>query len=253
MVFWRSVLRKQHPNLKLVFVSKYFAEEVMEDIGFRLPEEGYEIIHNPIDTNIFQYHKKTAAHRKNVLLIRPFASKKYANDLAVKAILLLSAKPWFNDMRFKLIGDGMLMEETVHPVRHLGNVEVHQKFLTHEEISELHQQNGIFLVPTRMDAQGVSRDEAMASGLVPVTTAVAAVPEFVDETSGILVPPEDAKALADAIERLYHDPELFLRLSEAAAKRVRTQSDAALIIAREVAVLQPATGADASAGTQVQE
>ena len=47
---------------------------------------------------------------------------------------------------------------------------------------------------------------------------------------------------ADAIERLYHDPELFLRLSEAAAKRVRAQSDAGLIIGREVAVLKPVPG-----------
>ena len=33
--------------MKLVFVSKYFAEEVMEDLGFRLPQSSYEIINNP--------------------------------------------------------------------------------------------------------------------------------------------------------------------------------------------------------------
>jgi glycosyltransferase involved in cell wall biosynthesis len=37
-------------------------------------------------------------------------------------------------------------------------------------------------VPSRTDTQGVSRDEAMSSGLVPVTNAVAAIPEFVDDT-----------------------------------------------------------------------
>lgn len=35
-----------------------------------------------------------------------------------------------------------------------------------------------FWFPTRMDTQGVSRDEAMCSGLVPITNKVAAVPEF---------------------------------------------------------------------------
>ena len=67
--------------------------------------------------------------------------------------------------------------------------------------------------------------------------AVSAVPEFVDETCGILVPVEDATALADAIERLYRDPALFLRLSQAAAQRVRAQSGFDQTIARELALI----------------
>ncbi|MFP3409955.1 hypothetical protein SB757_35630, partial [Pseudomonas sp. SIMBA_065] len=74
----------------LVFVSRYFAEEVMEDVGFRIPEESYEIIHNPIDTDIFNYKKKPESQRFKVLSIRPYASAKYANDLSVAAIKLLS-------------------------------------------------------------------------------------------------------------------------------------------------------------------
>ena len=52
----------------------------------------------------------------------------------------------------------------------------------------MHKKNGIFMVPTRLDSQGVSRDEAMSSGLVPITNNVAAIPEFVDDTCGMLAP-----------------------------------------------------------------
>ncbi len=89
-----------------------------------------------------------------------------------------------------------------------------------------------------MDTQGVSRDEAMASGLVAVTMRVAAVPEFVDDACGILVDAEDAKQLADAIEALQADPQRFLRLSQAAAARVRHDSGAGQTIALELALLR---------------
>ena len=242
MAFWRGILKDRHPNLKMVFVSRQLAETVMEDLGFRIDPDGFEVIHNPIDTGIFQYVPKTAEQRRDILMIRPFASPVYANDLAVKAIRLLSEKPFFQDLNFRIFGDGPLYDETVAPIEGLANVELNRAFLTHAEIADQHRQAGIFLVPSRLDTHGVSRDEAMASGLVPVTSIAGAIPEFVDESCGILTPYEDAQALADAIERLYHDPELFLRLSEAAAKRVRAQSDAGLIIGREVAVLKPVPG-----------
>jgi glycosyltransferase involved in cell wall biosynthesis len=88
-----------------------------------------------------------------------------------------------------------------------------------------------------MDAQGVSRDEAMCSGLVPITSRVAAVPEFVDEQCGFLAPEEDHRAIADAIRLLHADPALFLRLSEAAARRVRSQSGFEQTIQREIALI----------------
>ncbi|WP_085665310.1 glycosyltransferase [Pseudomonas sp. B5(2017)] len=238
MTFWRELLQPMHPNLKLVFVSRYFAEEVMEDLGFRLPEGQFEIIHNPINTDLFDHREKLAEQRKKVLSIRPYTSKTYANDLTVKAIQSLAGKSWFNDMQFCLIGDGPLFEETLAPLRSYGNVKIQQGFLNHSEIADTHKDYGIFLCPSRMDTQGVSRDEAMSSGLVPVTTAVAAVPEFVDNTSGYVVEPESYEQLAKAIEDMYLNGNTFIEKSKAAAKRVRGQSSAEKMAEREIAVIQ---------------
>lgn len=238
LAFWRSVFSDPGEGVHFVFVSRYFAEEVMEDVGVRLSPDQYSIVHNPVDVDLFGHHPKPADQRFQVLSIRPFASRKYANDLSVEAVRLLAHEPEFTSMTFRFIGAGPLFDETLAPIRDLPQVHVEQRFLSQREIADMHREHGIFLVPTRMDAQGVSRDEAMASGLVPISNAVAAVPEFVDDESGILVPEDDAEALAAGILALVRDPERFVRMSAAAAARVRRQSAARLVIAAELRLME---------------
>ncbi len=235
--FWQKLLARQHDNLHIIFVSKNFSEEVMEDLGFRLAEWRYSIIHNPIDTELFAYHKKDITHRQRVLSIRTYASKKYANDLSVAAILALQNEPFFSALEFRLIGDGQLFDEETLPLQGFKNVFLEKRFVSHTEIVALQENYGVFLTPTRWDSQGVSRDEAMSSGLVPVTTGISAIPEFLDETCGYLAKPEDATGLAAAISDLYKHPQKFLDMSKAAAKRVRSQSNANEIIRQELALI----------------
>ena len=234
MSFWRGLLREMPKNLKLIFVSNFLAEVVMEDLGFRLPENHYEVVHNPIDTDLFAYHPKSTEQRKRILSIRPYASRTYANDLSVKVILALTDKPYFKDLEFRMIGDGKLFDEVLAPLREFSNVYIERRFLTQAEIAALHRECGIFLCPTRMDTQGVSRDEAMSSGLVPVTNAVAAIPEFVDDSCGILADAEDAEGLASGIMMLHENPEMFQALSKAAAERVGVQTSSRIIIEKEL-------------------
>jgi len=93
-------------------------------------------------------------------------------------------------------------------------------------------------VPTRLDTQGVSRDEAMSSGLVPITNRVFAIPEFVDESCAGLTDAEDAAGLAREIAAMVDDPTLFLARSAAAAARVRAQSAHGIVIPQELAWME---------------
>ncbi len=235
--FWQSILKDPHPNLKLVFVSEYFAKEVAEDFSIDLRKVNYDIVHNFIDGELFPYRQKSPDQRRKLLSIRPYASRKYANDLTVKAILELSKRDFFSDLEIALYGDGELFEEITNPLKDFPNVKLHRRFLSHREISELHKEYGVFLSPTRMDSQGVSRDEAMSSGLVPVTTRVTAIPEFVDADCGMLVEGEDYIAMADAVEKLYRTPGEFIRLSKNASDRVRCQSGLEATIMKEVKII----------------
>jgi glycosyltransferase involved in cell wall biosynthesis len=235
--FWRSLLTPPSPNFKLVFVSQDAARQAMQDLKCEIPPQNYTVIHNPIDVEVFQFEPKPISQRKMILSIRPFKAVTYGNDMIIKTILRLSEENDFGDLRFTIVGDGPLFDEIVEPVRRFDNVCLINRYLLHDEIAALHKQHGIFLIPTRADTQGVSRDEAMASGLVPVTNAIDAVPEFVSDDCGFLAPPDDCEALASGIRRLVDDPALFCRMSLAASQRVRAQSAANIVVPQELELI----------------
>lgn len=241
MALWNEVFDAAECNpgrIQFVFVSNYSRGIVEEDYKCSL-EKFSLIIPNLIDTSLFRYAPKSAEDRLHIISIRPFTSQIYGNDMTVKAITLLSKQLWFDELNFTIIGKGPDFNETVKALKKFRNVTLREEFLRQDEIAELYSQNGIVLIPTRGDTQGVSRDEAMSCGLVPVTNAVAAIPEFADETCGILAPNEDYEALANGIERLYQDPELFLEMSKNAAERVRRQSSAEHTIGKELLLIFP--------------
>ena len=239
MELWSEVFEhlEEYKNVHFVFVSQISANEIFEDYHCVLSDDRYTIIHNCIDTDLFFYAEKEDEQRKYLLSIRPYASPIYANDLMVQCIELLAEKEFFNELKFKIIGDGPLFESTLQPLRKFHNVEIEKKFLRQDAIAALHKQFGVFLVPTRGDTQGVSRDEAMSSGLVPVTNKVEAVPEFTDDSCAILAPSEDYEAMALGIERLYKNPQLFKSMSQNAAGRVRKQTSKEFTIDREIELL----------------
>ena len=77
--------------------------------------------------------------------------------------------------------------------------------------------------------------EAMAMALPVVSTTSGAIPEIVDhEIDGLLVPPGDSDALADALERLVRDGELRESLGGAARRKVEVRFEAGKNVARRV-------------------
>jgi glycosyltransferase involved in cell wall biosynthesis len=237
--FWLDLLDRRPARLELVLPSRSAAAMMREDVGQRLGDDDHVILPNPIDTDLFRYQPKSADLRLRILSIRPFDSPTRANDLSVAAIRLLSKRPGFGRLQFTIIGDGRLFDEELAPLGEFGNVRIRRQFLTQAEIVEEHARHGIFLVPTRLDTQGVSRDEAMASGLVPVTSDMPTVREFADETCAAITVDEPA-AFAAALWEMIEAPELFLRRSAAAAARVRTQTSHDRIIPDELALLADA-------------
>lgn len=224
MGFWRGMLSAPPDKLHLVFVSRSFAEQAWEDVGLRLDEDRWSVIPNPIDADLFVFEPKEGSQRFKVLSIRPHTSRIYANDIVAEAIRILSTRTDFNRWQFYLVGDGLLWEENFASLDHFPNVHLERCFLRQEEIADLHRRHGVFLVPTRGDTQGVSRDEAMASGLVPVTTDAGSVSEFVDGSCAFVCPPEDAGALASALVDIAADPVRFKRMSTAANSCIASRS-----------------------------
>jgi glycosyltransferase involved in cell wall biosynthesis len=220
-------------NVRFVFVSKWMKKIAETDSITKVRQAN--IVPNPINTNLFKYQAKTVNQRKDILMIRSFGSRKYANDVAVEAIKILSRKSFFKDLRFSIYGAGKYFTTLTRPLRSFTNVNLLEGFIPNVDIPGVYAAHGVFLCPTRQDAQGVSMCEAMSSGLVPVTTNCTAIPEFVEhDHTGLMA--SDAPGLAIQIERLYNDAELFLRLSENAAAFIQNKCSFDTVIAAELAL-----------------
>lgn len=237
LAWWRSVLADPPQGLHLVFVSRTFAEQSWEDLGLRLPDDRWSVIPNPIDIDLFKYVPKPVEQRFHILSVRPHHSRIYANDLVAATIERLSEHPLFPKLRFTLVGDGPLWDENFTGLEGFPNVELVRRFMPQEEIAGLHRTHGVFLVPTRGDTQGVSRDEAMASGLVPVSCKVGAVAEFVPPGSGVLVAPESVEGLVEAVLVLAGDAEAFADASALAARTAGTRDVFDVRISNELGLL----------------
>jgi glycosyltransferase involved in cell wall biosynthesis len=95
----------------------------------------------------------------------------------------------------------------------------------------------LFVLASRQDAFPLAGLEAMAAGVPVLATEVGGIVEQVTHLeTGVLVPPEDPRALADWMVRLHEDTELRERLSAAAAARVRER----FTVARQGALLHEA-------------
>lgn len=100
----------------------------------------------------------------------------------------------------------------------------------------------IVAAPSRMEPFGLVVLEAMAAARAVVGARVGGIAELLDGGAGVLVPPDDARALAAAIAELAANPERRAALGEAARERARGY-DVGHAAERLAAAYEAATGA----------
>jgi glycosyltransferase involved in cell wall biosynthesis len=104
--------------------------------------------------------------------------------------------------------------------------------VTQRELFAEYRRSSVFCLPCRVlengDRDGIPNVlmEAMACGLPIISTTVSGIPEIVSHgVNGLLVPPDDALSLAEALLRLKRDPLLGQRLSREASRTVSEKFD----------------------------
>jgi glycosyltransferase involved in cell wall biosynthesis len=101
----------------------------------------------------------------------------------------------------------------------------------------------VFSMPTHREPYGLAFLDAMACGLPCVGPRAEAVPEIIDDgATGLLVPPADAAALAEALEALLRDPARAAAMGARGRAKVEAGMTWGHVAARLEAVLAAATG-----------
>ena len=101
----------------------------------------------------------------------------------------------------------------------------------------------VLVLPSENEGQPMAILEAMATGMCVVASNVGGIPELLDDTCGVLVPPNRVSELADAISHVTTDHDARARLGANALTRVRNEFDVD-VIARRFDELYEATVAE---------
>ena len=127
-----------------------------------------------------------------------------------------------DDVVVRLAGIGPAMQEVKARVRELrlnGSWEFVGSYDGAVGCSAFMRTLDVFVLPSFAEGTSKSVIEAMAHGLPIITTSVGGSPDLLTPDIGILVPPGDSAALADAMQCLASDPVLRKRMGEAARAR----------------------------------
>ena len=208
--------------------SAYCCQRITE--RYRVPAERLALVPEGIDLELWQPcsddHVLAAADARRepltVLCVARQYPRKRVIDL-LEAFALVRAR--LSDARLVIIGDGpehsrlrQRLEELQlgEAVRLLGAVP------DDATVRQWYSRSSVFCLPSEQEGFGIVFLEAMASGLPVVSTTAAAIPEVVpDGQAGLLVPPRDPAALAEALLRLLEDRSLLARLRDGGRQHAR--------------------------------
>jgi len=146
---------------------------------------------------------------------------------------LLEAMVKVPDTKLTIVGDGNLKGNYIKKAKELkiGERVVFAGRVSDEELPKYFQNADVFCSASvdRSEAYGIVLMEAAASGIPAVASDIPGVRSVVaDGETGLLIPPNDAGALAEALRDMLNDPELLAKMGQAARKfaLTRTWADA---------------------------
>jgi glycosyltransferase involved in cell wall biosynthesis len=154
----------------------------------------------------------------NVAALVPHKGQRYLIDAAH---LVVQDIP---DARFVILGEGELREHLEKQVRehHLEKHVLLPGFRT--DVLGCIKGFDLFAMSSVTEGLGTSLLDAMACGRPIVATRAGGIPEIVEDgVNGLLVPPRDAHALAQAIVRVLKDQDLRQRMGKAGFDRVNAR------------------------------
>jgi len=195
---------------RVVCLTRSDAEEV---VRFGCPLEKIRLIPNAVDTELFMPDED----REDCLVVwvGRFVPEKGVQYLVMAARIVAERS---KDVRFLLVGYGPLKARIMKLARDFGLLDKSINILgplSREEIAEILSKASVFSFPSLKEGMPLSVLEAMASAVPVVSSNIPGINDvIIHGENGILVPPRNPKALANAIMLLLEDRDLRRKLGQ---------------------------------------
>jgi len=186
------------PERKLAIIGNGLAPEMLAETPPALPRDG-------------QFLRVGMIARMNA------SYKNHRSFLRTAACLAARVR----GVQFVLVGDGPLRPELERQAEELGIRDRVQFLGDRRDIPAVLAALDVSVVPSDSESLSNVVLESMAAGVSVVATSVGGNIELVSEERGLLVPPNDERALAAAIERLLRSPALRATLAQNAREFVQ--------------------------------
>ena len=196
----------------LILTNSNFTRQQALSVG-KNPEQvkaiycGYEstMAREAFKTRVAEKHKIS----KHILFVGQCAKVKGIEYL-LQAITMISN----NQVILDIVGNTAVEPKYFSQLnKTIGELGIHDQVIFHGHISDktelakFYQHSDVFVLPSLVEGFGIVLLDAMSFGLPIVATRVSAIPELVeDDVNGLLVPPANPAALAQAIEHLLDSP-----------------------------------------------
>lgn len=200
---YRCIREITKNNADLLLTRSEYMRKELISMGF----SKVLVNHSGCDVNLFTPDKNHKINLEKIrLVVVGRLVEKKGHIYLLEACKKLKEKK--KDFLLTIIGDGPLRDNLEHFVKD-NNLENNIKLIgevSNDNIPEILRKNDIFVLPSivtsNQDAEGipVSLMEAMASGLVCISTRSIGIPELIDDgKNGFLVNERDSQDLADKI------------------------------------------------------
>jgi hypothetical protein len=153
----------------------------------------------------------TGADFRSLLCVGAIAPHK-GQDVLLTALGLLADQPWACTLVGSLAVDPEYAARVTAAASEFGGRMRMPGVLHGAALDRAYQRAGLLVAPSRVESFGMAIADARSRGLPVLASAVGGIPEAVAAGGALLVPPDEPRALADALGEWFADASLRARL-----------------------------------------
>lgn len=218
--FIQNYYLKNSPTI--ITVSHWMKDLLEKNYGIK----GVNMIHNGVDHNLFSPDKKNTTVRglnteKPIVLFSSRMTVAKGAHYLIKAIPDIIKKNGDVHFVFSGAGDKDVWIKILEKERVDKSYYSFLGYLDYSELAGLYAKAEVFVVPSLYENLPIRILEAMSSETAVVATNICAIPEAITHNeNGILISPNDSKAIVQNVTALLQDKEYSRRLAKNARKTV---------------------------------